>query len=312
VISDAPGLDTPRLKTLACVAALVAGATGEIWLTTVNAQHYMPLLLFLALVDRKDSPAKRALYLVTAAVTGLSSVSANFLAPLFLLQWHRRRCATDAHMFAVLACTAALQVACIAYSALAIGSSAYYHPTQVRGTASGLGTPLWAIWYFGVAYPVFGRFHGIYQVAPLVLLAALVTCGRRTTARLSTHWLAAALLTVLSVLGSFGMEGGERYAYASTVILSLALLRAAHDPQLTRPRRAFVLLVWLAGTVAWLAAFGPGMRLFDDPAWPQWKDEVALWRQDPAHVLRVPPVWDYQTRAGIVWVVHPPGRADLP
>jgi len=88
--SEAPELDSPLKKAIAGLATLVVGATGEIWLVSINSQHYFPLLIFLILIDSKCNLVKRRIWYAVAAVAGLSGVAANFLAPLFLLRYLQR------------------------------------------------------------------------------------------------------------------------------------------------------------------------------------------------------------------------------
>ncbi len=89
LINDARSLDTPLKKVVACLAAIVVSAVGEIWLTSCNSQHFMALLVFLALIDSKSSSAKRPFWYALAILAGLTSTAANFLTPLVLIKYWR-------------------------------------------------------------------------------------------------------------------------------------------------------------------------------------------------------------------------------
>jgi hypothetical protein len=72
LVNESDALDSTLKKFIASVAVLVVGATGEIWLTSINSQHYLPLLVFLILIDSKRSSLKRRIgFGITAAIPGL-------------------------------------------------------------------------------------------------------------------------------------------------------------------------------------------------------------------------------------------------
>jgi protoporphyrinogen oxidase len=112
------------------------------------------------------------------------------------------------------------------------------------------------------------------------------------------------LVAALSILLSFGNKGilfysaagSSRYAYVPGVLLLMLLLHAVRGvPGDQRPTaRAVVTALLLA-----IALAGGAARYPDTLRWkasyPKWTAEVAEWRRDPTHALRVwPPGWTMQ------------------
>ncbi len=304
-VSESPTLDSPLKKAAAALACLLAGATGEIWLTTINSQHCVPLLVFLILIDDKQKGWKRWAAQGLLVTLGLSSVAANFLAPLFLARYLQQRDKIDLKLFWLLVATSSIQIGAIAYSAIALGPSAYFHPSQSRvvSAADPVAT-LRRMLRYGLAYPLFGGHGTLSTLAPWWLLVVVVL-GWRSIAALWAHWTALVLLTVLTVLGSLGMQGGERYAYPGAVLVSLMLIHMACDPRSRWPVRRLALLTWLASMLIWYLNFVPGLRQVRHPDWPKWTQEVKRWRADPTHAMQAHPIWAEQTRIGLIWALHP-------
>jgi len=118
------------------------------------------------------------------------------------------------------------------------------------------------------------------------------------------RWLVAgswALVASLSVLLSYGSKailfysaaGSSRYAYVPGVLLLILLLHAVRGvPGDQRPTgRAVVAALLLAAALAGGAARYPDALRWK-ASYPDWTAEVARWRRNPAHALRIwPPGW---------------------
>jgi hypothetical protein len=278
-------LNSPTRKAVACMAALVVGATGEIWLTTINSQHYLPLLVFLILVDSKKNPVKRRFWYFIAGLSGLSSIASNFLAPLFLLRYWQRRDKSDLIIFLIFAVTALIQISSIIYSFFINidPANAYRFHSKVDF----LNT-LKSIYFFAFVYPQFGWSWSRLGIAllPFVLIYS---------ARQWRSWLvfvmAILLLTTLSVISSMGMLGGPRYAYSSAVILALMLLSIAVNVNVPPMARLMSGALLFLSVSYWTMHFMFQLDTFRDSRWPVWSSEVAAWRLDPCRELRVHPLW---------------------
>jgi len=307
VIADAPGLRTWAQKAWATVATLVVGATGEIWLTTINTQHWLPLLIFVILIDDKTSPAKCRLWYLAAALAGLSGVAANFLGPLFLARYLHRRNKADLWLFVILTTTACIQLTAIGYSIVKMGTEAFLETRHSPSPGTSPATVLERSWYNGVTYPLFGNYWRLQAIAPWLLLASCVAAWQASR-RLCYHYAAIVLLSLLTVVGSMGMSGSPRYAYPGAVLVSLLLLQIAGDPELPTLTRRFAGAVLLISLLYWCHSYQSGMKKFRDQTWPVWSDEARVWRTDPSHPLQAHPVWPQQTEAGIRWTVTLPSK----
>ena len=307
-------LDFPLKKAIACLSVVVVGATGEIWLTVTNSHYYFQLLLFVILIDNKDNTVKRNLWYATTVVAGLSSPGANFLAPLFLLKYWRKRDRADLVLFLILAATSVVQLLAVLYSDLIIKDYAYY---GLRFSShSNLPDSIYWILYYGTDYPIFGyllrgsQSGGSWSAllglpVSAALLLSLFLARRRLNDYLEFP-LAVLILTSLSVLTSMGGRGGARYAYSAAVIVALQLLAQASDVKLNLGARLIAGVLLLASISYWCVDFWPGFQQFHDQRWPTWSSEVRAWRADPSRNLQVWPIWEDQTAAGVAWTLRLP------
>jgi len=297
-------LDTTFKKAVAGLATLVVGATGEIWLVSINSQHFLALLVFLIMIDSKHDPLKRRVMYVVVAVAGLSSVAANFLTPLFLVRYWQRRDRSDLLLFVILALTSAIQVWAIIYAIVLhrdVASQARFPGgIDVRFVVHN-------IFHYMFIYPLFEfkKYVGWIGAAFLLLTVFLAR------ARLRVQWeffAAIFLLTNLSVLSSLGMQGGPRYAYSSSVILMLQLLAYSYDLKIPRLARMISGILLAASIAFWCSQYEVSLDHFRDAHWPKWSDEVEAWRLDSSRNLQAHPMWDSQTEAGMVWATKLPPK----
>ncbi|CAG9932806.1 conserved membrane protein of unknown function [Candidatus Nitrotoga arctica] len=306
--SESVALDSTLKKAIAGVAVLVVGATGEIWLTSINSQYYITLLVFLILIDKKHNNEKHRIEYFVTVLAGLSSVAANFLAPLFLLRYLHRREKADLVLFFILASTVAIQLVAIGYSSLVLGDLAYAHPSQARFSSQFHAlSVLHKVVYYAVVYPLFSDSGawGWFGAAVLLITAYL---ARRILRDQWEFYVAILLLTALSVVSSLGMQGGPRYAYPVAVILALLLVAYSSDLRIPRVARVTAGILLSASIAYWSWHYKSGMDNFRNPRWPAWSDEVKAWGLDPGRKLQAHPVWDSQTAIGLVWSVELPPK----
>ena len=319
LINDARSLDTPFKKVVACLAAIVVGAVGEMWLTSCNSQHFMALLVFLALIDSKSSLAKRSFWYTLTILAGLTSIAANFLTPLVLVKYWRGRQRPDLVLLLILCLTSALQVIAIVCSLEIMGPAAYYDPSQSRFSPQNhpeFILVLKAIGYYWLVYPIFGfmtipkiKHLGVIGI-PLFVLNLFII--RR---HLADYWcfiLAAAILVVLSTMASLHMEGGGRYVYAASVIIVIQYLAQATDERLPGTARALGGAFVIISLAYWSFTFRSSFVADHDPTWPSWSSEVSQWRRDPAPEIQIWPNWQSQSDEGLSWKVKLPESRPSP
>jgi hypothetical protein len=313
LINDAQSIDTPLKKGVACFAAIVVSAAGEIWLTSCNSQHFVALLVFLALIDSKTSSAKRPFWYALAVLAGLTSTAANFLTPLVLVKYWMRRERPDLVLFFILCFTSALQIVAIVYSLDVMGPAAYYHVSQSRFSTQDhpdIKKVLNEIGFYWLAYPILGfrslaiTKHLDVIAAPLFVLNFFLI--RRQLAHYWYFILASAILIVLSTVASLHMQGGGRYVYAASVIIVIQYLAQATDERLPVAARALGGALVVTSLVYWSFTFRSSFLADHDPTWPSWSSEVSQWRQDPAHEIQIWPNWQSQSAEGLFWKVNLP------
>jgi len=308
-LSNAPFLKSALSKTLASAALILVGARGDLWFTTISSQQFFPVLVFLILCHDKYGGRGLWLRAVVISLSGLASVTACFLLPLFLIRYIQRRQTEDRLLFSVLAASTAIQLAVIAYSYLVLGQTTYYDPSsQVRFASP---VPLSylpvRIAYYAIQYPVLGRYQGL--VASFgINVAAVLLMIYAATRRCADYWHflgAIWVLTVFSVLGSIQMNGGPRYAYAPSCIFALFLLAIAFDEAVAPLFRRLSVVLFAIAMVVWVPYYRSGLDGFRNPAWPSWAEEVRAWRSDPSHsALYIHPDWPSQRKQGLAWVVR--------
>ena len=311
LVNESNALDTPAKKAIGSLAAVVVGATGEIWLTSTNSAAILPLIVFLILIDDKGNPLKRRCWYAFVVIAGLSGPQSNFLTPLFLVQYWQKRQRGDLVLFAILTCTSLIELGFIIYSSKILGAAAYYSPTQNRFPNH--IDPLEvinAMILYGVNYPLF-RYHKIANAVCISVVSIGIIISFRKLREFILFPLAILILTVMSVSGSLGMAGGPRYAYASSVIFALMLLALAASPNLNIIARTLCGTVLCASLFFWCWVFRSEFVYYHDPNWPSWSSEVKAWRSDPTRQLQVWPIWEYQTAIGLVWKMSLPAPEPL-
>ena len=316
LINDAPSLDTPLKKIIASFAAIVVGSDGEIWLASVNSQHFMALLVFLALIDSKTSGAKRPFWYSAATIAGLTSTAANFLTPLFLLKYTLKRQKSDLVLFLILCATSVLQVGAIVYSIRVMGAAAYFHPSQSRFSTTDHPDAMRVldeIRYYIFYYPIFG-FKSFFHLKHVTIIANIVFVINLylLRRRINEYWYfvsASSILVVISTIASLGMTGGGRYIYAASVIAVIGFFAQAADERLSSTARYFGFILVATSLAYWSFTYRSSFLRFHEQSWPSWSSEVSQWRQDPSHEIQSWPIWPSQTEEGLVWKLKLPSRS---
>lgn len=303
MINNSSLVDTSLKKAVAGTAVVLVGATGEIWLTSICSQHYLVLLMFLILIDEKERMVKRRAYYMIAGVTALSSVASCFLTPLFLLRYWMRQQKPDLVLFVIVSIASGIQLSAILYSHLVLGDAAYAHSSQIRlSPDADWFVALRNILFYVLIYP-FGRFSDdLFSGAAAITLSGLMVYA--LSSKLNTYWApiaAAWILTILSVIASLKMVGGERYAYASSVIVCIFLIGLAGDKERSKILRLVAGILLARALVFWALHYNIGMDDHYEPEWPVWSDEVSAWREDPTRELKVHPQLESQRKRGIEW-----------
>ena len=294
------------LVLLACLLLVATPpVTEEVWLQTLHSQFH--LALGCALILALDPPAGplRLFGYAVLLLAPLCGPAAAALAPMFFLRAAIDRSGERLVQGSILLLAAGLQA--LLFFAQAPGRSheigiptliGIFYIKQIivpllgRVTALPIAERLKAM----IAAGAFPLRAAVISTLALALFAVMLVRTRLAAAA----WMVAAALLMLgaAIYGSLSDGPGlmtiaeaGRYTFLPQVLLALAL--AAIAGGFASQHRWEV---WLArALVVWLIAAGArdvarqGLYMANGP---NWRDEVARWRQDPAHPIAIwPPGW---------------------
>ncbi len=294
---------------------LLIPISGEIWLNTINSQFYFALAAVLALLEpigltRADRWALR----LALAVAGLTGPATAMIAPLFVVIAVMTRNRERVTQAGILVGCALLQAGLlVAYSASdkSIGIRvaevkapvlAFVAWTQSIGLLVFGWEPMtnlahWVAATYGtgeVSIAVFGIVLALVAAALLIWLAADLPREQRVT--LVGGYL---LLLIFSYLGGLAPDklnllapgNGGRYFWVPNVLLGFLFLA-----NLSARRRTGFKTLMCAGLLS--LSLANGAILFSKTIpfsadWPAWRAEIALWRADPSHRIKIWPAgWE--------------------
>jgi hypothetical protein len=149
--SRAPFWGGPGRRMVGIVAVLAGAMTDEIWLTTINSQHWLVLAGVLLLLEPPDASRARAWAAIAILlVTGLSSPVAGVLLPLFAWRAWRTRTRFAFAQATVMTLCALVQLWCL-WSAVHIGEAL---PERAKGLD--LGVFAATVWMRTFVVPTLG------------------------------------------------------------------------------------------------------------------------------------------------------------
>lgn len=302
IFGRSPLFATTGRKLLAGAVLLVFGAAGELFLNAVNSQAHLAVsvaLIYLELT-RTPAPGWRAALTGIAALAAVSSPQACFMTPAFWLRWWRRRERADLWVATV------LTGGCLLQAAVVLTGGAGQRGTRFTFSED-VGEWLQGIIEAVMRYPVFGRFsdnHGwmvllIVVAGSLAFAAFQIRVLRQGPRR---DWLLLAWgVSLLSILTSLGMSGGDRYMMVGTILLGLLLMAAAFDPDEPPVWRRLAGGLLAAGLLLQAVDWQPRVAGFNDPDWSTWAAEVRDWRSGATDRVRAHPQWP-----GVDWSITLP------
>lgn len=291
-----------RVRAAGIVLLLFVPAADEIWLQTLHCQFELTLASALVLALDVPRGGRAALAWAVLALAPLSGPGAMVLLPLFALRSVLERSRERGVQGAVLLGATLVQLVLFFHGepgrrfsispAALLTVVAMKHLVVPFLGAHAAGSVA-ASWREALAA---GRVPAVALLsagAAFLLLAWVVAWTRNVVGA----WLlaAAALVGGASYGGALGGAAdlmspfvGERYAFVPQSLLGLAILSLATGPvRLVRV---------VAGAVcAWLLVVGVQQyrRPWSAVAYgPDWRAQVAAWREDPSHALRLwPQTW---------------------
>ncbi len=294
---------SPTRKTLGVLIALFAPLSGELWLNTINSQFYFSLIAFLLLLEGAPAtPGRSWLGRILLALGGLTGPVSCFLTPLFVARlWFERRREGLVQAVILAACSLIQLVSITRVSALGDRAADFVLETL---------PPI--VWVQSVGMVLLGlggsrelaetlaalRERGLYGVGALLLLAGTLATLWGLAARLPkphrVYLLGSYLLLILvPLLGRPAIWGlmasrvgyGQRYFLVPNMVF-LLLIAANVSTNDGRHRVRSAVCAMLVLWSLYLALLTFRQVGIVHPSWPDWREEVATWREDPRHELR--------------------------
>jgi hypothetical protein len=304
--------DLPR-QTIGVAIVLLTPPSLEIWLNSPNSQFFLALTTCLLLLEdaERQPPGSRWTRRIVLIVAGLTGPVSGALT---LVAWWRAwlRPGREARIHGI------ILAACVGVQALALLSAPAELDAEARlgGFDPATSAAIWAtravaeplvgtdratnlaraVHAFRERSPAHARALGLALGAAVALLLTILAGGSRSPGvfLLLASYLLVTALSIVTALGTpkealirIGASG--RYFYISGVLLNLLVLTALDGSfrRLGRSRRWLACL--LLGFSLLVNATHFRSRLLAPPERPDWRTEVATWRRDPRHRLRVWP-----------------------
>jgi len=113
-----------------------------------------------------------------------------------------------------------------------------------------------------------------------------------------------AYLSILLTVLSLGGQGGIRYSYVTSFILMFfllqrfALLKSGIERNIIKTVVSLSLLIGVLEYYPRVISFSPDFRSSQESEWPNWKNEVAIWKENPSHQVRI---WPHLRQDTNIW-----------
>jgi hypothetical protein len=295
LIAPSPLWDSNIKRLLVCGTILLF-PTGEVWLNTLGSQFHLSLAAALILlVDLRSVGGPGRVFLnIVLGIASLAGPSTAFLLPVYAIVANAERDRERWRQCAIVACGFLVQAAAFTWTLV-----------RVVGGDDRLSGFNWLIFtkiYMdgGLAHSVLFQRH--YQEFPRLTWAASAAIAVVSTRAIHDRTIRTALLAMLalsvgSLATSIGMRGGERYFFASDVlILTIAIASSSRIGQRVSLVGIVATVLVACGLFRSTVTYQRRMELFDRPGGAVWRNEVARWRADPKYRPRIPPDWGAEWR----------------
>jgi len=311
---------TPLMKLVGVLVILFVPLSGEIWLNTINSQFVFGLIAFLILqATPGESPVSKWLTRALLLIAGLTGIVSCLLAPFFILRARLERSRERAVQAAILTACALIQLF-TQFVAWTNNAS----PISLAPPGFDWQTFVAIFWTQSMGLMLSGLER--IQQFPAVVTAArsagnlLFFLGLLGIELLFLWAISARLrlpdrlvfigsylvLMFVSIVGAVPqnraviLEPGpsQRYFFTPNAILILAALASVAAARSVTTTRAVAAQIGLAfSAAALIVSIFWGMAQFKEttwasPDWPRWRQNLALWRENPAEPIEIwPPGW---------------------
>lgn len=319
---ETPLLDS-RWKRAAVLFLIPLVCYARNWLNTLGIHFWFGILSFFLLIETHETPKnQRDLFRNTMlALAGLTGVTTCFMTPVFILKAFLTRSRRFIRYSLILSACSLIQmlvfidawqhkaadiqlrfvynapvnivkkVLIYQFAEPFLGHAPFEHPV---GLAIGRFINGFAAKLFG-ASPFTWELEAAATLAGLCIFLFMggLFCLKFREREYRYVICAFLLVWVLSTILSLNMSAGPRYTFAPNAMLIVFAVSLWNDARLKAAAKVVKILVFFS-LIVHLAEFQNSMlNLAYDENWPQWKNEVRLWRTVPGYRPRIwPPGWD--------------------
>lgn len=309
--------NTPFKKFLLISIILFAPSSEEIWINLNGNSYYLIVITSLVLLAEVGSNFSRWSYRVLLLIAGLMGLLSCLFTPFFL--WRAWRSKEREHWIqtGILIICCVLQLVAVIYTVLEEQDILDYrrHPPNlyqtgfiiwVKAFMQTLNTG-WA-WYYSWIFrhvnpeQAANQLSLIYWLAMVAIVAIFLFINRN-----KNLYMLAGMFTILVVFVSFFGIGGEqnraflhvdagnRYFYAPNVLLSVILVSQLLLQLQNKLRSIHYVSLVLAAMILFNGIDRFYSAKTSSPDWPDWQEEVSIWRNNPDYEIRVwPPKFKLQ------------------
>jgi len=286
LISKSEFLNTSLKKLLVSMIILFVGNTPEIWLNSITSQFHFIIIVFLLLIENKSvlSKAKKTLFYMLTLFAGLSGIPANLLAPMFLYRYFQTKEKINLHLLGIFFLTSITHIIFLLYADR-------IHNIQSNISYQVLGNILINLFQYPIFYSVKINIDTVLTIPLLYIIIKHISQVKY----FEIFFGSAVFLGIFMILTSWGMHGGQRYTYASSVIFVLGLLSAMFDTSFSKITR-FILLIYIC-----IALYNGAKHhqlidgRFYSKKWSTWHHQAILFKDKSIDkIILCPPSWSIQ------------------
>lgn len=322
---DLPLLET-NLKRFAVAISFPLLCPGQIWLTTIGVQYWLCIITALILIEPPAirSKGRHAVKTMILLLNGLTGILSCLMTPLFIYRWLKCR-ARQTLIYAATLCLCSITQLLIFYQtylrsddSLSMRFVDRYIPVFIYDMVISffdtyLLTPYlldflmetkFKLWLDRILFNYISQDRlrdcesMMFLFGTLSALAVL-PLAIRSMKSLDTRFLVLSIMIVypLSNILSVGTIGGPRYLFAPGAILFTVIVSKYDCLEMSVFYRTVIGVFIVMTLLLHSIDFRTYMERAYHKSWPNWKKEVALWRVDKNHLLKIwPPPWAMQLK----------------
>lgn len=300
VTSQEDWLQRRGFLVLGLLILLTPPVSEEVWLNTLHSQFHLTLCAALILSFNPTNSRVEWLRRILLALSALSGPGAAFLLPLFVM-----RAIFDQSR------ARAVQALILGFGVI-IQLTLFYSTSPYRSFGIGVPLLLTVIFVKHLLLPFFGRDQaldissgiqssvalGQMPIWPSLMtftVGALLVVALVARRRADLIWLFIAGCTIMTMSYYGALDGrtnlllvdfGHRYYYVQQAIFGLVLLGLASTGKDIISKISQLVVFWVV-IIGMHEYFWPSASIFAHG--PDWKVEVAKWREDPNYAIRLWP-----------------------